>query len=385
MSANDKTIKLWKVQERRLDGVLDTNTERRRAGHLSSGGLVVPRVVRRGRAMAATPARCYANAHAYHINSVSVNSDGEHFASADDLRVNLWNLEVNDHAFNVVDLKPANMEDLTEVITSAAFHPVDCAVLLYASSKGTIKLFDLRQNARCESHAKLLEDADGAEDAAAKSFFSEIVSSISDARFSPDGKYVVSRDFLSVKVWDTAMEARPLKTILVHDHLRPRLCDLYESDCIFDKFEVAPGPNADAVFTGSYSDLAHVFDSSDASLEIDLDLAANGAANPASSNLRADAGGALCPTSGPSPPNTWRRHLAGVSHAVASDPNLMPLSRSAPPRDAPDAVDYRRRVLHVAAHPKEETFAVAGLDRAYLFNLHRNAAAPDAIDDPQTP
>ena len=40
-------------------------------------------------------ARCkkvYANAHTYHINSISVNSDQETFLSADDLRVNLWNL-----------------------------------------------------------------------------------------------------------------------------------------------------------------------------------------------------------------------------------------------------------------------------------------------------
>ena len=70
---------------------------------------------------------------------MSCNSDGEHFASADDLRINLWNLEVNDHAFSVVDLKPANMEDLTEVITSAAFHPVDCNVLLYASLERVVQ------------------------------------------------------------------------------------------------------------------------------------------------------------------------------------------------------------------------------------------------------
>ena len=57
----------------------------------------------------------YANAHAYHINSVSVNCDGETFISSDDLRVNLWNLEINHTAFNVVDLKPPNMEDLVEV------------------------------------------------------------------------------------------------------------------------------------------------------------------------------------------------------------------------------------------------------------------------------
>lgn len=33
------------------------------------------------------------------------------------------------------------------------------------------------------------------------------------------------------------MDRRPVKTINIHDHLRGKLCDLYENDCIFDKFE----------------------------------------------------------------------------------------------------------------------------------------------------
>jgi hypothetical protein len=40
-------------------------------------------------------------------------SDCETYISADDLRINLWNLEVSDQSFNIVDIKPVNMEDLT--------------------------------------------------------------------------------------------------------------------------------------------------------------------------------------------------------------------------------------------------------------------------------
>ncbi|KAF5822836.1 putative transcription factor WD40-like family [Helianthus annuus] len=73
--------------------------------------------------------------------------DGETFVSADDLRINLWNLEISNQSFNIVDVKPANMEDLTEVITSAEFHPAHCNTLAYSSSKGSIRLIDLRQPA----------------------------------------------------------------------------------------------------------------------------------------------------------------------------------------------------------------------------------------------
>ena len=45
----------------------------------------------------------------------SLCSDGETFISVDDLRINLWNLEVNDQCFNIIDMKPPNMDDLTGI------------------------------------------------------------------------------------------------------------------------------------------------------------------------------------------------------------------------------------------------------------------------------
>jgi serine/threonine-protein phosphatase 2A regulatory subunit B len=48
----------------------------------------------------ATPKRIYSNAHAYHINSISCNSDGETFLSADDLRINWWNTEISSSCFS---------------------------------------------------------------------------------------------------------------------------------------------------------------------------------------------------------------------------------------------------------------------------------------------
>jgi serine/threonine-protein phosphatase 2A regulatory subunit B len=85
------------------------------------------------------------------------------------------------------------------------------------------------------------------EDPSTRSFFSEIISSISDVKFSPDGRYILSRDYLSLKIWDINMESRPIKTIPIHDHLRGKLCDLYENDCIFDKFECVWGGDGKCV------------------------------------------------------------------------------------------------------------------------------------------
>lgn len=52
----------------------------------------------------ASPRRIFANAHTYHINSISVNSDQETYLSADDLRINLWHLEITDQSFSILFL-----------------------------------------------------------------------------------------------------------------------------------------------------------------------------------------------------------------------------------------------------------------------------------------
>eukprot|EP00057_Strongylocentrotus_purpuratus_P019798 XP_011674272.1 PREDICTED: serine/threonine-protein phosphatase 2A 55 kDa regulatory subunit B delta isoform-like [Strongylocentrotus purpuratus] len=152
--ATNKTVKLWKVSERDKkwtgsnllgeDGVLldPTNVTSVRLPVVEPMELMVE----------ASPRRVFANAHTYHINSISVNSDGETYISADDLRINLWHLGITDQSFNI---KPANMEDLTEVITAAEFHPKDCNLFVYSSSKGTIRLCDMRQSALCDQSAKI--------------------------------------------------------------------------------------------------------------------------------------------------------------------------------------------------------------------------------------
>ncbi len=43
----------------------------------------------------------YGHAHSFNIHSLSCFSDGETFLSADDLRINLWNLEIDKKSFSV--------------------------------------------------------------------------------------------------------------------------------------------------------------------------------------------------------------------------------------------------------------------------------------------
>jgi serine/threonine-protein phosphatase 2A regulatory subunit B len=55
---------------------------------------------------------------------------------------------------DIVDIKPVNMEELTEVITCAEFHPKSCNTFVYCSSKGTVRVHDMRTNALCDRPSK---------------------------------------------------------------------------------------------------------------------------------------------------------------------------------------------------------------------------------------
>lgn len=172
----DKTIKLWKVFEKSLRVVSESNLhdgQRQLPPPTLPAHLRLPRMTQQDNIIAAVPRKVYSNAHAYHIHSISVNSDQETYISADDLRINLWNLNISDQSFStshifsifrcvitllappdIVDIKPANMEELTEVITAAEFHPSQCNMFMYSSSKSNIKLADMRESALCDRHAK---------------------------------------------------------------------------------------------------------------------------------------------------------------------------------------------------------------------------------------
>jgi serine/threonine-protein phosphatase 2A regulatory subunit B len=98
----DKTIKLWKVHEKKVKSVANLNLDDTQRSNPSTtvSSLKIPQVNTSETIVTATPRRVYSSAHAYHINSISMNSDGETFLSADDLRINLWNMGITDKAFS---------------------------------------------------------------------------------------------------------------------------------------------------------------------------------------------------------------------------------------------------------------------------------------------
>ncbi|KAJ8643289.1 hypothetical protein MRB53_005037 [Persea americana] len=379
LSTNDKTIKFWKVQEKKVKKISDMNMDHSQvagnggiAGSSASTGqevrlpngrcsdrpynypssdsvfppggipsLRLPVVTSHETSLVARCRRIYAHAHDYHINSISNNSDGETFISADDLRINLWNLEISNQSFNIVDVKPANMEELTEVITSAEFHPTHCNMLAYSSSKGSIRLIDLRQSALCDTHSKLFEEQ---ESPGSRSFFTEIIASLSDIKFAKDGRHILSRDYMTLKLWDINMDSGPVATFQVHEYLRPRLVDLYENDSIFDKFECCLSGDGLRVTTGSYSNLFRVFGCVPGSNEA---MTLEASKNPMRRQVQT-----------PSRPSRSLTTLSRVVRRGSENPGVDTNG---------NAYDFTTKLLHLAWHPTENSIACAAANSLYMY------------------
>ncbi|XP_073035092.1 serine/threonine protein phosphatase 2A 55 kDa regulatory subunit B beta isoform-like [Primulina eburnea] len=380
LSTNDKTIKFWKVQEKKIKKISDMNVHPSKpAGnstvasssvssnsklHLANGGspdrfynylsndlsfppggipsLRLPVVTCSETGLVARCRRVYAHAHDYHINSISNNSDGETFISADDLRINLWNLEISNQSFNIVDVKPTNMEDLTEVITSAEFHPSHCNMLAYSSSKGSIRLIDLRQSALCDSHSKIFEEQEAP---GSRSFFTEIIASISDIKFAKDGRYILSRDYMTLKLWDINMDSGPITTFQVHEHLRPKLCDLYENDSIFDKFECCLSGDGRRLATGSYNNLFRVFGCASGSTEA---TSLEASKNPMRRQVQ-------------NPSRPARSLSSSITRVVRRGAESSGVDTNG------NSFDSTTKLLHLAWHPSENSIACAAANSLYMY------------------
>ena len=198
------------------------------------------------------------------------------------------------------------------------------------------------------------------EDPSSRSFFSEIISSISDVRFSTDGRYILSRDYLTVKIWDVNMEKQPVKTIPIHEHLRPRLCDTYENDSIFDKFEVTFSGDSKNVMTGSYNNNFMIYPSEPG--------------NDTEVVLQADKSAFKAKKVGiPTPMNTGAQQGAqgntiggkkggsrGNSPAPAGGAQRMRKETDA------DQIDFNKKILHMSWHPQEDSIAIAATNNVSL-------------------
>lgn len=161
----------------------------------------------------------------------------------------------------------------------------------------------------------------------------------------------MSRDYLTVKIWDVNMERTPVKTIPIHEHLRPRLCDTYENDSIFDKFEVVFSGDAKNVMTGSYNNNFMIYPS-DPEKEMEVVLQADKSA------FKAKKVGVPTPIN-PSGPANGPGNKKGNSRAGSPASGIGGQGGRMRKETDADQIDFNKKILHMSWHPFEDSIAIA--------------------------
>lgn len=344
LTTNDKTIKLWKVYERKVNQLVNYHDA-------SKGDLKLPGIGSTQYFIASKCRKVYPAGHTYHINSISLCSDQETFLSSDDLRINLWNFERPSLSFNIVDIKPQVMEDLTEVITCASFHPTAPHIFVYGSSKGLTRLGDLRAASLCDSHAKMFNGYES--NPAERSFFSEIVASVNDVKFiGHEGHLILTRDYLTMKIWDMRYESQPIYEHEIHASLESKLTQLYESDAIFDKFDCCASGDGSMIATGTYSNFFRVSHSDPLHGHSQL---LEGSRDPNRRRLASQ--------------SKFPNRIVGFGRPIQRNSSKNSLNSFRKNEQKPDAAitDYLNKISHLDWHPSAPVIASAAQNSLYLY------------------
>ncbi|GEQ69208.1 hypothetical protein JCM33374_g2879 [Metschnikowia sp. JCM 33374] len=196
------------------------------------------------------------------------------------------------------------------------------------------------------------------------------------------------------------MESKPLKTINVHENLRDRLCDTYENDAIFDKFEVQFSGDNRSVMTGSYNNNFMIYPNAVGGEQQKFDgapqklnfssrkkdtLGDDDDDDDDDSDDDGDGDGESPPASGhyPHSPNSQYADEDGQQEIVlqadksafkskkighGDQSSRRRLMSGVGTGDHNDYIDFKKSILHLSWHPQENSVAIAATNNLYIFS-----------------
>lgn len=180
------------------------------------------------------------------------------------------------------------------------------------------------------------------------------------------------------------MERTPIKTIPIHEHLRPRLCDTYENDSIFDKFEVVFSGDAKNVMTGSYNNNFMIYPS-DPEKDTEVVLQADKSA------FKAKKVGIPTPMNSSTSPGGGSGKKGGSRAGSPAAGAVGQGQRMRKETDA-DQIDFNKKILHMSWHPFEDSIAIAATNNvslcrslaqwAVLANIYSALRVFGTLEDP---
>ncbi|EPY31197.1 protein phosphatase 2 (formerly 2A), regulatory subunit B [Angomonas deanei] len=275
LTANEKVPKLYKV----LPSVRKSVDPVRMVDQLEADGTGPLTSPSRDSTVAMKMISRFALNHEYSINSLCPLTDSEQFVSADDLTVQLWCTEYPEISLETYNIRPPGDEDPKEIIRTVKNFPHEPFLLFVVTSAGNVRVIDMRQNLKWFSQSGSLfsnpsRDADGT--------FGHVTNSLSDCALSPCGRYIAGRDFMTVCLWDVrgatggapsmspsspihrkdttgTNTVTPLRQWELHPHLRQDMEKFYQSDLLFERFDLV-FMNRNSVCTGGFNSSLYLLD-----------------------------------------------------------------------------------------------------------------------------
>lgn len=208
-----------------------------------------------------TNKRSYTNCHKYVINSIGVSKCYDYIYSADDLNVNMWNIERPNMAMPVINTVPNDISTITSTITKMKLNPLKENIIYTCSSNGVVSTFDTRQqcittNPVSMFYSSKMASYDSAEHVKGNIFKRREkvdLQFISDIDISPDAQYIVTRSPLFINIWDTRYTLNPCHYFPIHKHIYPLIKE--ECDLAYENFEIKYSSNGQYIYSGSFDNI----------------------------------------------------------------------------------------------------------------------------------
>jgi serine/threonine-protein phosphatase 2A regulatory subunit B len=146
-------------------------------------------------------------------------------------------------------------------------HPKSDSLFLYGMSQGSLKVGDLRISGSGDKNTTCFKTIGSSQKS---NYLLNLISNISSATFMQNGKYMVSRDYLTVKVWDICNTKKPVSCTVLNEGLKSKLCEMVENEAIYDQFGVTVNGEGNTILTGSYNNTFHLMDLDNANTQYEL-------------------------------------------------------------------------------------------------------------------
>lgn len=146
-----------------------------------------------------------------------------------------------------------------DLLTAARLQPGYDNKLAYTTKNGDINYVDMRLTSTIIPYSDKTSPAVVMAAPAPDQFLKLYLNSISDFCFLDDYQ-IVTRDYLSVKVWDLRNPTTPKSSISIYSPIVTQLCDLYENGRFSDQFSLTLNATKTKVLTPHYDCSFHEID-----------------------------------------------------------------------------------------------------------------------------